>query len=159
MTNLLVFDPGLVTGVAEMSYTDDEPIGLDLGYVVTNGALGMSLMLSTTAGSAFKRGYHTVIYERFRLRGNGPPPEIEGVRVEGVLIESFRDTMIPQHREHKHMVPDRVLKDNGLWQTGRMVAWEDGRDVNDAIIHGIYYAAFTQRHRPTLEAFFPDSID
>lgn len=144
------FDPGLSTGVAEASFSDDTPFTLrDVTAVRYDEFVDYGRDI--WEGVEFDH----VVAERFDLRTNNSfAADLTGVKVEGMLDLIFGDKVVYRSRTDKNQVPDQLLKDHGLWQTGVDVDWSDGRDVNDAIIHVLGYVAFDLRHRPTLEKYF-----
>lgn len=152
----MVVDPGKATGVAVCHWDNDTPFEVLEKYIVPDGPAGFGDWV------AFQRdltGCDLVIYEKFIMRGGGPSVDLTGVQVEGALIAwasqyGLEPYLVAQNRTHKHNVPDSILKAHGLWVTGKDVGWEDGRDANDAIIHGLYYAAFVEKHKPTLAKYF-----
>ena len=146
MTHVASYDPGLITGFAYGSFTETEPLEL-----LTTGTLTYDYILH---GSPFS-GIHpeVTVVEEFILRDNEFKADLTGVRVEGILEIVFRN-IVWRPPSKKAQVPDQVLKDHGLWQTGKTVDWEDGRDANDAIIHLLGYVAFDLRHKPTLRKYF-----
>ncbi len=86
--------------------------------------------------------------------------DLAGVEVIGMLRHALND---PQHivwrtRGQKSIAgspekSDQLLKDHGLWQVGMMADWNDGRDVNDSILHALGYLKDTN-HMPTLRKYF-----
>lgn len=150
MTTVLAYDPGLTTGWAKGTFTDTEPLTL-LGA----GNIGYDWFVDGTFTSRVRSDFSAdhVVVEQFILRDNEFKADLTGVRVEGIL-EWWYHPIIWRPPSKKAQVPDQVLKDHGLWQTGKSVNWEDGRDANDAIIHMLGYVAFDLRHLPTLRRYF-----
>lgn len=151
---MIAYDPGLITGWAMGDFTDSEPLSLVLA-----GTSTYEQMCSLQAYTGIHAEH--VVIEEFTLRDNSFRADLRGVRVEGMIELMFRAstlgmgaTLVWRPPSKKPQVPDQVLKDHGLWQTGRDVDWEDGRDANDAIIHLLGYVAFDLKHRPTLERYF-----
>jgi hypothetical protein len=151
---VLVFDPGVATGWSLWRLADDEPIErLDYGLIPE----GLDGFLEYPDAMRWDR-VDLVISERFRLGGDTPYPEIEPLRVEGAIASWAKAggvEVVWQYRTEKAQVPDRILKEAGLWIENDEVEWEDARDVNDSQIHALAYAK-TRSHRPTLEAYWPD---
>jgi hypothetical protein len=149
MTSIIAWDPGKVTGMAVGGFTDDTP--LELGPVAAltytdlrDGAYVLMMEADT---------FYIAVSDVFEHRDNDFVPDYTGIRVEGLLEAAWPDIHW-RSPSKKAQVPDQVLQDHGLWYTGSQVDWEDGRDVNDAIIHMVGYVAFDLKHRPTLEAYF-----
>jgi len=145
---VIAYDPGLATGVAWGSYTHDTPLML-LGTVIRTYEEMRERVIHTPAPY-----YSSVVVEWFESRSGINPPDLSGVRVEGMLEAYYHGDIIKRSPARKEQVPDAVLKEHGLWQTGSTTDWEDGRDANDAIIHLLGYVAFDLQHRPTLKHYF-----
>lgn len=146
---IVAYDPGLITGIATGFFSDTEPLTL-----TGTGAIRYEDIRETYDLMA-QYEYDHVVSELFVLRTNNPfAADLTGVRVEGILDAVYEGKVIWRDRTKKSQVSDDVLKAHGLWQTGRDVDWEDGRDANDAIIHMLGYVAFDLRHVPTLRRYF-----
>jgi hypothetical protein len=151
---IISFDPGAITGWAIGNYDDETPFTLDEAGVITFDALGEEL--DWGKWSSFHQ-FDVVVVERFVLsKGNPFTADLSGLWVEGLLKYFCNKEIVWRLRGTKSQVPDEVLKEHGLWQTGSMVGWTDGRDANDAIIHAIGHLAFTEQHVPTLRKYFPN---
>jgi hypothetical protein len=94
-----------------------------------------------------------VVCENFKARGGSFAPDLEPVRIEGIVMDHFGNVITWHSPSDKSLVGDQFLKENDLWQTGRDVGHTDGRDANDAIMHAFVYAMRT-RHIPTLKAYW-----
>ena len=150
MTTVQAFDPGLITGWAKGEFSDTEPL-----TITDTKTLKYEWFTDGTFTSGFRERYtadHTVV-EQFILRDNEFKADLTGVRVEGIL-DWWYFPIIWRPPSKKAQVPDSILKEHQLWKTGTFVEWEDGRDVNDAIIHMLGYVAFDLRHVPTLRKYF-----
>ena len=146
--SIISFDPGRVTGVARGYFGDETPL-----VVVSVSEITYPQFLNDQyLGGEWYRN-DIVISELFTPRSNNFVADVTGVRVEGI-IEYLEPRVIWRPASKKAQVPDQILKDHGLWRTGKNVDWEDGRDVNDAIIHMLGYVAFDLRHGPTLRKYF-----
>lgn len=146
---IISFDPGYVTGIATGVFDDEEALTITGYAAVTyeNMLAGWSNLLEAE--------YQHVVSEVFKARtDNEFVPDLTGVRVEGLIDLAYTPFVRWRERTKKNQVPDQLLKDHGLWLTGPQVNWEDGRDVNDAIIHMLGYVAFDLRHKPTLQKYF-----
>lgn len=142
------FDPGHITGFVAGKWNRESPLKVvEVAAVLEDELLDF---LYSHAGVC----PDDVIVEGFKLRTNNSfAADPVAKKVEGILTGALGSlTMRPPTK--KEQVPDRVLKENGLWQTGKTVDWTDGRDVNDAIIHLLGFVAFDQRHLPTLRKYF-----
>lgn len=150
-TYIKSFDPGKVTGYARGFITAEKPL-----EVVEFAELTYEEMLSAQWRVPYIYDYDEyVVSERFTLRTNNEyAPDLDGVRVEGMLDLMFGGRVRYRERTTKEQVPDSILKEHGLWKTGADVDWTDGRDVNDAIIHLLGFVAFQLKHKPTLRKYF-----
>lgn len=153
---LLSIDPGKATGIALGYYDRRTPYYLNKAWIVHDGVDGfIDFMLSN---SNFSKADERVC-ERFVLRDNGWVADLEAKAIEGAAKALMYGFPIHfQDRNAKVLVPDDVLKEHGLWQTGKMVKHTDGRDANDAIIHALGWLA-RRSHMPTLEYYFGDMSD
>jgi hypothetical protein len=147
-------DPGVATGWAWGDYSDTQPFELEGAWITADFKKSCSYWHDEYGDE--------LVVERFVLRNRGFVPNIEGVKLEGVIEDTweqhFKDIywQTPSFKG-KAGEMDAVLKRIGMWQTGKMVGHKDGRDANDAIIH-ILKRMIIKRHIPTLEAYFPDLI-
>lgn len=169
MTKLIAIDPGRATGIAEGYYTDTEPLKFTDIYVTTDGIEGFAARWE----DALYCTDHFVV-ETFVPRANEFLANVDGVEVIGLIKgtmhgEKHGGTSNPTAMPHEYFWQERTekaallgakdsvsekannawLKDHGLWQTGKMVGWKDGRDANDAIIHALVHMKKI-RHIPTL---------
>lgn len=151
---ILSIDPGESTGVAFGEYSDTDGYELVDCTQIQGGANGF---LQWAVDNHFYDLHPelVVVSEKFVLRSSNQfVANVEPVRIEGVMLALWgSDRVVYQQRSDKTLVDDRVLKRHGLWQTGKEHGWVDGRDVNDAIIHGL---AFLKKahHRPTLRKYW-----
>lgn len=150
---LLSIDPGQATGIALGSYTNTTPYKLERAWIVHGGVDGfIDFMLEQSLFYAVDQ----VVCERFVARDNGWVADIEAKAIEGAVKALMYGTPIAfQDRNAKVLVPDSVLKEHGLWQTGSMVGHTDGRDANDSLQHSIGWLV-RRHHIPTIEKYFPD---
>jgi hypothetical protein len=149
---IVAYDPGLVTGVAEGVFSETEPLRILGGAALSYDEIieGFGHMLAVN--------FDHKISEKFVARtDNQFVPDLTPARVEGILDLAYERDIVWRSRTKKEQVPDRILKEHGLWVTGKDVDWTDGRDVNDAIIHMIGYVAFDLRHVPTIREYFQPS--
>lgn len=157
MTTIVGVDPGKATGWAYGHYTDTDPLTLRLAFITP------TLRESYDHWLYFGADYYDeLVVERFVNRVNAFVPNLDGVKVEGLIEATYEDQYgsifwQPRTAKGKAGEMDKVLKRIGMWQTGKMVGHKDGRDANDAIIH-ILKHMITAKHVPTLEAYFPDLL-
>lgn len=150
MTTILSIDPGKATGIAYGYYDDDTEYQLRDVYVVHDGVDGVAELYWNS--EFLRNDMEEVVVENY-IMGHGPqdPIALEVIGfIKGVHQSPF---LTLQKRSDKKLVPDKLLRDHGFWKTGKDVGHTDGRDANDAIIHGIAYL-FKKRHAPTLAAFY-----
>lgn len=144
------FDPGKVTGFAMGEFSKTDSVRLDgFDAVPYDGMVPFLKHLAKIGPPDY------LVCEQFLARTNNKfVADDTPKKVEGLIESVFGPTIIYRPRTKKEQVPDRVLKEHGLWKTGKDVDWEDGRDVNDAIIHMLGFVAFDLRHLPTLREYF-----
>lgn len=116
----------------------------------------------------------TVIAEKFTARPTGlsgfsyRTEALEPLRVEGAMLALGLNphwVSPPQQyfsggdgKAKKKQAQHRWLKENGLYVTGKMVGCDNADDVRSAIAHAIAFLV-RQKHRPTIEHYFPKEID
>jgi hypothetical protein len=149
MTFLLTFDPGKSTGIALGEYSDTEPYTLLQVWQTQNGLTGVLEWLGEYYGMAED---DEVVSEKFVLRKHNFLPDTEPLRIEGALTVFYPET-VWQLPSEKHHTPDSVLREHGLWQTGKKFNHADGRDANDAIIHALTFLK-KKAHLPTLKKYW-----
>ena len=147
MTWLLSIDPGVATGIALGWYEETHPYERTDVWIVKGGLDGFLEWYDTTYIIADKW-----VAERFVLRDNDFVANTEPLRIEGAM-EALRLHPTYQLRTDKALCKDEVLKEHGLWVTGKMVGHSDGRDANDATIHALAYLK-KQKHLPTLKKYW-----
>jgi hypothetical protein len=152
MTHLEAYDPGLATGIASGYYDDVTPFTLLSARVVDPEWMYKDIWSWQHTAGVVR------VMEGFRLRGsNNFTADLTGVELIGAtkLMTRFHPglELYWQMPTDKALVPDHILKEHGLWQTGKMVDHVDGRDANDAIIHALAFL-FKQRHAPTIDKYF-----
>lgn len=149
MTNILAFDPGAATGIAEGFFSDTEALQL-VDCLLVPYPMWTDAWLTL---SEYKHDH--VVSEKFVLSGgNEFVADLTPVKVEGTLDLLYGDELHYRTRDLKSQVSDDLLREIGWWKTGEDVEWEDGRDVNDAINHMLGYVAFDLQHLPTLKRYF-----
>jgi hypothetical protein len=165
----LAIDPGQATGVAIGRISEELPLEVIYTAIIPFGTQGfIDWLQSTNNGKAITEmdcmknfpdqyaeiDYHLdVVCERFRLRGGNFTPDLEPLRIEGVLIDRFGSVVHWQEPSDKTLVGDKFLRENDLWVTGKDVGHIDGRDANDALMH-LFARALKMRHYPTIDAYW-----
>lgn len=152
MRNLLSFDPGLQTGIAVGTYEFDQPYELVDYWQVPNGLDGFLDWLKEHRRDFSLDPDITIVSEKFVLRSQRFVADTTPLLIEGAM-RALEMNPVFQLRTDKVLVPDRILKENGLWVSAKYVQHTDGRDANDAIIHALAYL-FKQKHKPTLKRYF-----
>lgn len=162
---VLSIDPGVATGFALGHYDDSSAYQLQWVTTLHDGLDGFLEWWQEHTdyyegwGNVFDHfGVYpskmSVVIEGFRPRGgNNFTADLSGVEIIGYLKGVMGSYLTIQMPTDKALVPDAVLKEHGLWQTGKMVNHKDGRDANDAIIHGLAYL-HKRDHDPTLRRYF-----
>lgn len=141
--HLEAYDPGKTTGYAWFTIADDTPIELYRCGQIQNGINGF------IARDYAPIDADIVVAEQFVLDGRTVRPELEPLKIEGVLIAdayALQHELVFQRNNFKTHVDDARLKDIGWYQKGMPHA-------NDAIRHGLAWAK-TSGHLPTLREYF-----
>jgi len=165
----MAVDPGMATGVAIGRVTEEEPLEVIYVGIIPQGAQGFIDWLEFTSnGKAITEmdcmkhfpneyaniDYHLdIICETFQLRGGVINPNLEPLRIEGIILDRFQSAIHWQHPSDKMLIGDEFLKEHDLWLTGSQVNHEDGRDANDALQHLFAHMA-KKRHLPTLHEYW-----
>lgn len=165
----MAVDPGKATGVAIGRMSKDSPLEVIYTAIIQGGTLGfIDWLEEVNNGIAiteldcmanFPKEYASIDYhldvicETFKLHGGRFSPDLEPLRIEGVLMDRFGLIIKWQNPSDKAMVGDDFLKENNLWMTGSTVGHTDGRDANDALLHLFAYS-MKIKHGPTLEAYW-----
>jgi len=166
---VMALDPGKSTGIAIGRFVEDQPLEVVFKTIVQGGVSGLGYWLHHTrdaktiiendCSSSFPKEYEEfeyhldVVCENFTLRGGNFTPDLEPVRIEGMVIDHFASVVTWQAPSDKSLVGDKFLKEHGLWVTGKDVDHEDGRDANDAMLHLFAYA-MKKVHLPTLRTYW-----
>lgn len=116
----------------------------------------------------------TVIAEKFTARGGANTgfsyrtKDLEPLRIEGAMLAMGLEpnwVSPPQQyfsggegKAKKKQAQHRWLKEKGLYVTGKMVGCDNADDVRSAIAHAIAFLV-RQKHRPTIEHYFPKETD
>lgn len=153
MTHLLTIDPGVATGIALGWYDDRTAYERKAVWIVKNGLNGF---LAWYHGEAPDEAYAAQwVAEQFILRDNDYIANTEPLRIEGAM-EALGLHPTYQSRTDKALCKDEVLKQHGLWVTGKMVGHTDGRDACDATIHALARMKKI-RHVPSLARYWGPS--
>lgn len=154
---MLSIDPGGSTGIALGTFSETEPYALVETWQPRGGAVGF---LEWAVDTDWFAPLDVIVAEQFILRSaekDNRVPNVEPIRIEGVMLALRWDVQY-QSRTMKSMVKDQVLKDHGLWQTGKKFGHTDGRDANDAIIHALAHLK-NKRHLPSLRKYWGPNGD
>jgi hypothetical protein len=151
---LLAIDPGLATGWSAWIVPDDEPMQRYAYGLIQHGVDGFNRWFQTHGRSYVDGPHDVLVCEKFELGGDVRFPDVEPLRIEGVLIALSPVRVRWQLRTMKAQVEDERLKAHRLWVTGKDVGWTDGRDVNDSQIHALAWGKF--EHYPTLQGYWPE---
>lgn len=154
MSSLWSFDFGETTGAALGFFGPNVAYDLRAAWEIPGGLDGFidwwrSFDISVST-------YDTVVAEKVALNPgeiNLFVPDLTGVPIEGALAVLSPVPVVWQLRGIKSNVPDWILQEHELWQTGSELNHTDGRDANDAIIHALAYL-HAMEHLPTLQKYF-----
>lgn len=156
---ILSLDPGKQTGIAAAVYGDNHPYELLNVWQISDGVTGF-INWWKTIGTPLIRKHEwewlqptQIVSEKFILRNNAFVADTEPLLIEGALQALWSLPVTWQQRSDKTLVPDNILRENGLWHTGKQVGWKDARDTNDAIIHAMAYLK-KNKHIPTLQKYW-----
>ena len=166
---IFAIDPGKATGVAFGRITDLEAVEIIYAGIIPGGVQGFIDWLDLTDDGYYiaredcqkhypeeyaKMNYQVnIVSEVFQSRMNRFVPDLEPVRIEGVIIDRFGKQVSWQNPLDKTLVGDDFLKKHDLWLTGNMVDHTDGRDANDALLHMFAYL-MKRRHTPSLAYYW-----
>jgi len=166
---ILAVDPGVATGVAIGRRSVSMPLEVIFSGIIPGGTIGFCEWLYATNDAKSivetdcrknfpdehdNMDWHLeVVCETFKIRGGTFVPNLEPLRIEGVIMDHFGSIVKWQTPADKTLVGDDFLKKHDLWQTGKDVNHEDGRDANDALLH-LFINSLRSRHIPTLEAYW-----
>lgn len=165
MTTLIAIDPGQMTGVFVGGYSETEPLERTAYAQIPGGLAGFSEWLS----HKFEVGYiwDTIVSEKFSTRPMSRQyklEELEPIRIEGMLAWVFEQEIVWQApakmvlrqgstQAERKRKSDDVLRDGGLWLTGKDVDYKDANDANAAAKHALAYMR-SIKHAPTLAHYF-----
>lgn len=164
---LLSIDPGVYSGVALGTFSEDSPYRLLETWQVPNGAEGFkeSLILRKPVADI-------VVSEKFVIRNmagfSHTADSVEPLRVEGVLVAAYTNVhwQTPDYQilvkgstpaETKRL-SDNLLRKHGLYQPPSTIEGRRKNDANSAIKHALSYLRSIQ-HRPTIEKYWSVTND
>lgn len=166
MTNyILSIDPGVSSGVALLSYTDETDPVLEKAFQFRGGAEALNSWIRSNLWELelLYDGPFTSICEKFSPRGSGQgfaytSASLEPLKCEGVLVaHGLPNEYVspPQQyfaggkgKAEKKRLQHRALKDMGYYVTGSMVDSPDADDTRSCIAHALSYLTRTG-HKPT----------
>ena len=135
---------------------DDEPIEREAYLLVQGGIEGFDEWFSNTFwdDDRFTRD-DVMVCEEFIQDGRTPKVDTNALLIQGYLIGAwgFNDVKWQRNAMKNAKTGDALLKQHGLWLTGKQVGWKDGRDVNDSQLHALAWAK--NNHAPSQDYFFP----
>lgn len=149
----LTLDPGGATGWSKWRREEGKhPERTAIG-TVAGGVLGFIDHLD-----ALLESIDCVICEAFNLDDRTEDPDVQAVHVEGALILACVQRGIPLHwspTSRKAAIRNDVLKQLGLWVTGRDVHHGKGDHANDSQRHALAYALLTLECQETARWLYP----
>jgi len=153
-------DAGESTGLTVWDF-EDETFYVLAGYQFKAGSEVANAEQIDTLYSRFTPD--VVVAEQFDLRpGNEFVADLSTVGVNNIIKwlhawEWTCDLVWQTPGQAKGLVKDKILKRLDFWPTGKLVGQKDANDVRDAARHTVYYAVMTLKHRPTIEAGWPNA--
>jgi hypothetical protein len=177
VTYLVTFDPGMSTGITLGEYHEFTAYKRIDFWQVEGGLPALRMWWGPAPwpqASPLEHDGITYVCEKFVPL---PAPrtfktaELEPIRIEGAIEDRLDGNVIWQrasamvlaqgdaHRQPtkakqaaaRKRASDDVLRDMGLWTTGKQVGCKDANDVNSAQKHAIAYLRAI-KHGPTIEA-------
>lgn len=156
MHSLLSIDPGWATGISLWRVPDDEPIERLTYWLIAGGIEAFSFWFENVflGDNRFDRE-DILVCEEFIQDGRTPKVDTNALLIQGYLMGAWGiDDVVWQPNVMKNAkTGDALLKQHGLWLTGKQVGWKDGRDVMDSQLHALAWAK--NNHAPSQEFFFP----
>jgi len=150
MRRFISIDPGMSTGWAIWEQVEPwEP------FHRVNVAQSPGGLPGFLAADVFnrRRSLDWVVCERFIPDGRASGLEqFEPLRIEGFIEGCFKGAIRWQRNAEMSGVSDRLLKQHGLWLTGKDVGQPDANDAISATKHGLAY--LKARHRPSQEYYW-----
>ena len=164
MTYLVSIDPGMSTGIVLGWYDFEEAYRRVDYWQVTGGIKGFRTWWDSDVFHLRRDGFHVVyVCEKFVPLQNQRTfrvDELEPIRIEGALEILLGEEPIWQRSAAmvlaggdtpaaRKKASDDVLREAGLWLTGKQVGHKDANDVNAAQKHAIAYLRRT-KHELTM---------
>jgi hypothetical protein len=146
MKTLLALDPGGTTGASIWQYDNNTPLTHVAHHQITDGIEGFVKFLLPDGKPL---PFDVVVYENFRLDGRTPNPNVDPLRIEGVIAVYEHVMKVPtfsQGNGFKAHVDNDKLKEHNLYWPGQQHAMDSAR-------HALAWAKRTH-HMPTLLQYF-----
>lgn len=152
---LIAIDPGMRTGMVWGSYSKTQPFER-MGFTQIDGGL------DALAGRISGEYSAVVVCEKFKTRPMARSyklAELEPIRIEGFLRGIFPDIKWQWPEQRKLTTgpmkeSEDILKNAGLWLTGKDLGMNDANDANAAQLHALAYLR-NIGHLPTVERYWP----
>ena len=141
MTTLLSLDPGETTGWSLWEYDSTYPLTHLEHGMIGHGADGFAHWYKSLPERPDK-----IVCEDFILDGRTATPNTTPLNIIGML-QLDRPDLILQRNTVKSTIPDRVLKQVGLW-------WPGAGHDRDSARHALAFMRIA-RHRPTINHYYP----
>lgn len=175
MKYVLAFDPGVSSGVALASYSDDKPFDLVEAWQFGNGVQGILDWLNDHRIFLSGQDNLTAVCEKFvPIPGRGFSQSLDSTIPlvgEGVLIgQGLMSPYNPQsdrwqrpHVMYQHggkNLSERkkksraFLKENGMYKMPRELGTKDSDDAMSATLHALYFITHTLKHKPTFDKYY-----
>lgn len=167
--HVLTFDPGVSSGVALASYSDDTPFDLVEAWQFGNGVQGLLDWLNYHEILYSGLDNLTVVCEKFTPRSSltlkGSIPLVgEGVLIGRGLMPPYDPQIVTWQapaRQYstfggkdladKKKTARRRLKDLGWYRMPKDLGTPDSDDAMSATLHALSYVLHTERHKPTFD--------
>lgn len=172
MPRIYTIDPGMSTGITLGHFDDSTPYTRDEFWQIEGGR---------DAFDAWMWGHVSLpqsgvkwVCEKFTprpMQRSFKTDELEPIRIEGTLetwaydpdpawgfsiIWQRPDRMVLRKGDstaESKRLSDNLLREKGLWLTGKSVGCKDANDVNAATKHALAYMRFIN-HQPSIEKYF-----
>lgn len=165
----MAIDPGMMSGIFLGSFGQHEPLVRLAFDQVPGGQGGLAQALTRRFCEYDISNYGPVdvlVVEKFSTRPMNRQyrlEELEPIRIEGMLADRRHDIVWQppammvlrqgQSQAERKRRSDDVLRQSGLWLTGKDVDYKDANDANAAAKHALSYMR-SIRHTPTLKHYF-----
>jgi len=175
---IIAFDPGVSTGISMGRFSENRPFEHVNSWQVSGGLMGLILgkYLEDFREDSSGNEYHIISEKFVPLSGGGfhhTLDSVEPLRIEGALIARglMPDYPDPRWQRASSQVikggrtpaerkknSDNLLREHGMWMTGKDVWQPDANDANSATKHILWYMKNTLKHEPTIKEFWPDEF-